>query len=95
MNNNGAISFTAGISQYTPNPFGELNIKLIAPYWADVDTRGAGAVWYRECNDTELLARATEEIRRAFLDQGSFTTTYLFITTWDHVGYFEEKNDKV
>lgn len=48
VNNNGNISFGAGISSFTPVPFnGHAEAPLIAPFWADVDTRcsGCGAVY--------------------------------------------------
>lgn len=45
INNNGNVSFNSGISTYTPDPFPVANQPMIAPWWADVDTRGAvGAV---------------------------------------------------
>ena len=71
------------------------NIGLIAPYWADVDTRGTGTVWYRETTDLLLLARAASDIQAAFISQGSFAPTYLFIATWDRVGYFSRQTDLV
>ena len=96
VNNNGDISFTTPVSTYTPQAFplsGDL--QLIAPYWADVDTRGTGSVWYRESTDTQLLAKARDEIRAAFINQASFSPTSLFIATWDHVGYYNRRTDKV
>ena len=96
VNNNGDISFTARVSQFTPESFplsGDL--ALIAPYWADVDTTGTGTVWYRETADAELLARARNTIQSAFNNQDSFSPTYIFIATWDHVGYYNSHTDKV
>ena len=72
-------------SLHKPSPLSG-DLQLIAPYWADVDTRGTGSVWYRQTTDTQLLARARDEIRAAFINQGSFNPTSLFIATWDHVG---------
>ncbi len=98
VNNNGAISFTAGVTQHTPDPFplnGALSLELIAPFWADVDTRRTGTVWYRETTEPQLLARARNEIQTAFLNQGSFLPTIIFIATWDHVGYYHIKAIKV
>lgn len=98
MNNNGAISFTRAISQYTPDAF-PLNSTqdLIATYWGDVDTRSAdgGIVWYRETKSSLLLSRFKNEIQAAFPNQREFTPISLFITTWDHVGYYNNKTDKV
>ena len=96
VNNNGDISFTGPISTFTPQAFPlSGNLQLIAPYWADVDTRGTGSVWYRQTTDTQLLARARDEIRAAFINQASFNPTSLFIATWDHVGYYNRRTDKV
>ena len=96
MNNNGDISFTVAVSSFTPDPFplsGDL--ELIAPYWADVDTTGTGVVWYRQTGDSALLNRARDDIRAAFTALDFFTPSYLFIATWDHVGYFDSHTDKV
>ena len=96
VNNNGIISFTVAIPTYTPDPFplaGDL--ELIAPFWGDVDTRGVGTVWFRETASGDLLDRALEEIRAAFVVPQSFRPCYLIIATWDHVGYFDSNSDKV
>lgn len=48
VNNNGSISFGSGISSFTPTLFnGHASAPLIAPFWADVDTRcgNCGAVY--------------------------------------------------
>ena len=97
VNNNGDISFTRPVSRFTPESFPiSDDLILIAPYWADVDTRETGSVWYRETADAELLARAGDEIQTAFsINQDRFIPTYLFITTWDHVGYYMRQTDKV
>ena len=96
MNNNGDISFTTAVPGFTPTSFPlSDNLELIAPYWADVDTRGTGNVWYRQSEDLSLLNRAGDEIRAAFPSLGFFTPSYLFIATWDHVGYFSSHTDKV
>jgi hypothetical protein len=48
VNNNGNISFGHSISAYTPSAIGAgLSFPIIAPFWADVDTRlDGGAVSY-------------------------------------------------
>lgn len=40
VNNNGNITFRAGVSRYTPTAFPIADQPMIAPYWGDVDTRG-------------------------------------------------------
>ena len=95
VNNNGDLSFTTRVSSFTPQAFPlSGNLQLIAPYWADVDTRGTGTVWYRETTNPQLLTRARDEIQAAFIDQAGFSPTSLFIATWDHVGYYNQRTDK-
>jgi Nidogen-like/PEP-CTERM motif len=43
VNNNGNITFTAPLSQYTPTTITSNSLRIIAPFFADVDTRGAGS----------------------------------------------------
>jgi len=66
---------------------------IIAPFWADVDTTGTGTVYYRETSDPSLLSRAANEIQGTVAT--SFTPSYLFIATWDAVGYYMNRTDKV
>ena len=42
VNNNGNISYGGSLATYTPEPFPISNQRMIAPWWADVDTRGGG-----------------------------------------------------
>ena len=107
ISNNGLISFQVPFPRYTPHPF-PTQVAIIAPFWADVDTRlndeiplssaptnETGNVWYREDFSTELLEKAQREIRDAFIGQSSFTPTTLFIATWENVGYYSTHFDKV
>ncbi len=42
VNNNGNVTFENGLSAYTPSTIGaDSSLTIIAPFWADVDTRGA------------------------------------------------------
>lgn len=76
---------------------------MIAPFWADVDTRISnpldpdeiGNVWFREEFDKQLLQRIQRDIRESFVKMSDFTPTWLFIVTWDAVGYFNRHIDKV
>ena len=69
--------------------------RIIAPYWADVDTRGTGDIYYRQTTDPSLLARAISEIRAAFPILQNVTITNMFIATWDSVGYYYRNTNKV
>ncbi|MBK6533366.1 MAG: hypothetical protein IPF99_28400, partial [Deltaproteobacteria bacterium] len=42
LNNNGNITFRGGLGTFTPQPFPVADQPMIAPWWADVDTRGGG-----------------------------------------------------
>lgn len=47
INNNGNVTFNAPSGTFTPSTIDAgLNNPIIAPFWADVDTRGRGAVYY-------------------------------------------------
>ena len=98
VNNNGMVSFESGVTAFFATPFPLNGTQgLIAVYWTDVDTRpeGSGTVWYRETTDATLLRRFRDEIRRAFPTQRIFSPISLLIATWDHVGYFLERFDRV
>ncbi len=48
VNNNGNVTFDGPLSEYTPTAIRSSGMKIIAPFWADVDTTGAesGLVQY-------------------------------------------------
>ncbi len=48
VNNNGNVTFETNLDSYTPQPLTNISKDVIAPFWADVDTRGAnsGVVTY-------------------------------------------------
>ncbi|MFO1084979.1 MAG: Calx-beta domain-containing protein [Reyranellaceae bacterium] len=86
LNYNGSVTFGTALTQYSPVSITALtNIPIIAPYWADTDTRGgvttaspggtstgSNLVWYD-------------------LDSAGHT----FTATWDDVGYYDLNVDKV
>lgn len=43
VNNNGNITFANQLGTYTPAPLQNLGFTIIAPFWADVDTRPIGS----------------------------------------------------
>ena len=74
------------------------NRKIITPFWADADTSGdGGVVWYGESIHPPSLIRAATEIKQAFPNfvPSTFEVTNLFIATWENVGYYNMKKDKV
>lgn len=46
VNNNGNVTMSERLSAFTPFDFRETGRPMIAPFFADVDTRGAGSVHY-------------------------------------------------
>lgn len=95
VNNNGLLSFGKAVSTYTPTSFPLDNGRqIIAPYWADVDTREAGTVWFREVNDSALLSRIGRDICANVVGL-TFQPTSALIVTWEGVGYYSAHYDLV
>ncbi len=46
VNNNGNLTFGASLSEYTPAALADLSLPIIAPFFADVDTRAGLPVTY-------------------------------------------------
>nr|XP_058909699.1 sushi, nidogen and EGF-like domain-containing protein 1 isoform X1 [Kogia breviceps] len=89
VNNNGIISFLKEVSQFTPVAFPIAKDRcVVAAFWADVDNRRAGDVYYREATDAATLRRATEDVRRYFPELPGFSATWVFIATWYRVTFF-------
>ncbi|XP_076091868.1 protein mesh-like isoform X1 [Mytilus galloprovincialis] len=89
VNTNGVISFLGPMSTYTPSPFPlASNKRLVAPYWADIDTSNGGIIWYRETTNSTLLQKASEEIQRLFPKQYNFKASWMFIGTWKEVAFY-------
>jgi hypothetical protein len=57
INNNGNITFNSPLSNFTPSAFPGSPLPIIAPWWADADTRSAesGLVWYTSPNENSLV----------------------------------------
>ncbi|XP_059833768.1 alpha-tectorin-like [Hypanus sabinus] len=95
VNNNGVISFVVPVSQYTstafPLPDGR---AFIAPFWADVDNRLGGNVYYRESTEEALLQRATADVRK-YSPGIEFQARWVFVATWDNVAYYGSQSSKV
>ncbi|KAJ7394041.1 hypothetical protein OS493_003714 [Desmophyllum pertusum] len=89
VNTNGVISFLVEVSQYTPDafPLGD-NRRLVAPFWADVNTNVAGEVFYRETTDPNLLQQATNDVTATFVSHRKFRATWLLVVTWYEVAFF-------
>lgn len=89
MNNNGIISFLKEVSQFTPVAFPiSKDRRVVAAFWADVDNRRAGDVYYRESQDRAILERATKDIAQYFPEFPDFSAQWVFIATWYRVTFF-------
>lgn len=92
VNTNGVVSFLQNVVQYTPDSFPLGNDRrMIAPFWADVDTTTNGTVWYRETTDFNLLREATDEVGRVFAVDfkfNPFRAEWMLIATWDRVPFY-------
>lgn len=86
LNNNGNITFNWALSTYTPYALtGPTGNPIIAPYFADVDTRG-GAV-----APTSGGTSTGSNLLYWDLDAAADT----FTATWDDVGYYSYHTDKL
>lgn len=96
VNNNGSLSFLQGVSSFTSSPFPQ-PFDLVTPFSGDVDTRGTGGgtVWYRLEQDSANLAQISSLITSQVPTAAGFQATFAFIATWDHVGYYSQKVDKL
>ena len=92
------ISFTAPFPTFFPERFPISERFLIAPFWADIDTRGTGEIYFKETKDSRLLKLARDVIRRATHQVArisGFKPEWLLIATWYQVGYFSSHTDQV
>ncbi|SDF11790.1 DUF4214 domain-containing protein [Limimaricola pyoseonensis] len=86
INNNGSITFDAPRAAFTPDVItGISNNPEITPFFGDVDTRGdaVGATAGGNSTGSNLVYYDFNEV------------TDQFIVTWDDVGYYEMRTDKL
>uniref|UniRef100_A0A914EJY0 NIDO domain-containing protein n=1 Tax=Acrobeloides nanus TaxID=290746 RepID=A0A914EJY0_9BILA len=94
VNTNGAFSFRTAISTFTPS-CSPLNVtySMVAPYWADVDISMTGHIYYRQTQNSTILAKAKDEINNAFPHLPNINLTWAFIATWYNVTYYPDNSD--
>jgi alpha-tectorin len=96
VNVNGAISFLAPISTYTPFCTAlPRNYRMISPFWADVDTQSevpspTSGISFRESNATNVLQQAKREVLQAFPNLGDINLTWSYIVTWNNVTFYRD-----
>ncbi|KAI7800776.1 putative sushi [Triplophysa rosa] len=89
VNNNGLLSFLREVSQFTPVAFPIAgDRRVVAPFWADVDNRHTGNVFYRESKNPVILLKATADISCYFPEFSRFVSTWVLIATWYQVTFF-------
>lgn len=95
VNENGLVSFLTEISTFYSVQF-PMDYPVIAPFYADIDTRGGGGqVYWRASAQTEDLSRAANLVTRYYEAGRDFVPGEVVVVTWDSVGYFDTKTDKV
>lgn len=70
INNNGNLTFTSSLSEYKPVGFPQ-QIPIIAPFWADVDTRGDHGTVHQS---TGISPRGHAYFQVDWVDVGYFNT---------------------
>ena len=61
-----------------------------------MDTRGAGGLFSREeTSNGTVLNRADNIVHQSFVNEGDFASRSVVVTTWDNVGYFDTRADRV
>jgi len=96
VNNNGLITLDSSTYEYTPARMNTVGQPMIAIYWGDVDTRpgNGGSVYYRSTVDSALCETVSQFVRDTN-DGSTFVGTKLFVVTWDSVGYYNQKVNKL
>ena len=81
VNNNGNVTFEGPLSTFTPQPLNTNGTPIIAPFWADVDTRGLGS-------DVVTYGQST------FGGRAAFCVNWTGVT-FGGVGYYSSHTDKL
>lgn len=85
VNANGVISFREPFQSHNPREFPlETMTVLIAPFWDDINIMRAGQIFFRICNNQDLLFQVGLRIA----DFDNFDPSVLFIATWNEVTEF-------
>ncbi|CAC5382835.1 Alpha-tectorin [Mytilus coruscus] len=88
VNKDGTLSFLSPLKWYIPSSFPyKQHARIVATYWADINTETMGDIWYRETYSSMLLGQASSEIRSHFPQQSQFVASWIFISTWENVSF--------
>ena len=95
VSTNGALSFGERLQSYSGERLSMVNTALVAPFWADVDTREIGEVFHRQTNEPKYVAMVKNDIDRRFENAHGYAPSILFIATWNSVSYSNKNTDHV
>ena len=88
------VSFDRPFESPFPRPFpGFTRTSLVAPFWADVDIRQDGNIFFQVYTDvaSSFLERASNDTRNLTGSANSqFTATWVLVATWDKVPNFPD-----
>ncbi|XP_078684632.1 sushi, nidogen and EGF-like domain-containing protein 1 [Branchiostoma floridae x Branchiostoma belcheri] len=89
VNNNGVVSFEGEVTIFTPYPFPIQSFPIVAVFWADVDNRRAGEVYWRQTTtDQALLTQVSQDIVDNHPGISSFQAGWVLVATYDDVTYY-------
>ena len=71
-----------------------MDYPVIAPFYADIDTRGIGQVYWRASQQMEDRDRAANLVSQ-YYSEAECRPREVVVVSWDQVGYFDMKTDKV
>ena len=94
INNNGNITFgSGGLGTYTPFSLQSGGVPIIAPFFADVDTRGGASATLGPNVVTPTAGGTSQGSNLVYYDLNAVTQT--LTVTWDDVGYYSYGVDKL
>ena len=88
VSTNGIIYFGQGSTSFIPVPFPLNGTQCVAAYWVDSDPREGGDIFHREVFDPDVLSSITDEVRKKFVNQAKFRSSWAFIVTFNNVPRF-------
>ena len=62
--------------------FTEFTHSIIAPFWADFDSRRQGSIYYRVTRDSVILQQTVSDIDTMY---SNYTPSQAFIATWEDI----------
>ncbi|XP_041987449.1 nidogen [Aricia agestis] len=93
VNNYGILTFRENIPLFLNAEF-PLPYPSIAAFYTNIDTSETGAVYFRETNESHVLAKAEDSIQSNFHDYYDFVPTSVFLATWTDVTHNNESQGR-